>query len=73
MEEIWKPTADGGVYQISTTGRVRRGISGDIRKLYLKGDNKDKLGTNILVDGKHKCLNIAREVLKTFCQETTEQ
>ena len=69
MEEIWKPILGGGVYQISNEGRVRRGISGDIRKLYLKGDNQDKLGTNILVDGKHKSLNIAREVLKAFVRK----
>ena len=66
---MWRSIHDGGVYEVSNKGRVRHGITRDIRKLQLKGDKKDKHGTNIKVNGKDIPLNISRVVLETFVRK----
>lgn len=67
--EMWKPTSHTPKYEISSHGQLRFTETGKIRKLCLKGDHKDKLHATIVVGGKHKVVNIAREVLTTFVRK----
>lgn len=67
-EEIWKSIPNGGIYEISNKGQIRHGLTGDVRKLQLKGDN-DKCHTNIVVNGKDFPLNVSRIVLETFVRK----